>query len=430
MNTTKLMNKNFSLVALCNALALLGNMTLSFALAYYVRDMTGSETMFGIALATPYLSLVIMAPISGIIADRIKKQKIMFWLDISVFASIVLYLVIEGIFTATLPIIFVKLLVINAAEGGYLTVTGSAVPLIVPTEKLALGNAIMGMVQALVGALGQALGAVLYGSFGLMPILIAFAVVYGVLAVLDLFIRVPYKKQASKANIAKTVKADMTQAFRFMVKDKPIFLRFAGIIFVFTGTVICLFLVGTPILITSVLQMDLGLVGISQIFMGMGALGGGIVAGVLGSKLTIQKAPLLLMIISVLPLPIGLAILFGIPTFAVFVIITAASALIMFVNTLFAITAMTFLQQETPMEVLGKVMSLISILPLLAQAIGQFVFGMLFDIFATSTWIVIFIAVGLSVMATIYSHTLLKKGKMHSMRGGNMGENAKAVVLQ
>jgi len=110
MNTTKLMNKNFSLVALCNALALLGNMTLSFALAYYVRDMTGSETMFGIALATPYLSLVIMAPISGIIADRIKKQKIMFWLDISVFASIVLYLVIEGIFTATLPIIFVKLL--------------------------------------------------------------------------------------------------------------------------------------------------------------------------------------------------------------------------------------------------------------------------------------------------------------------------------
>jgi len=97
---------------------------------------------------------------------------------------------------------------------------------------------------------------------------------------------------------------------------------------------------------------------------------------------------------------------------------------------LFAITAMTFLQQETPVEVLGKVMSLISILPLLAQAIGQFVFGILFDVFATSTWIVIFIATTLSIIATIYSCTLFKDGKVRSIRRENMSGNARAVVLQ
>ena len=409
MNTTKLMNKNFSLVVLCNAFALLGNMTLSFALAYYVRDITGSETMFGIALAAPYLSLVLMAPISGIMADRIKKQRMMFWLDVSVFASIVFYLMIDGMFTTVLPIIFVKLLVINAAEGGYLTVTGSAVPLIVPANKLASGNAIMGMVQALVGALGQALAAVLYGSFGLTPILFVFVVVYGILAVMDLFIRVPHKKQESRANIAQTVKADISQALGFMTNEKPIFLKIAGIIFVLTGSVTCLLLVGTPILVTSTLGLNLGLVGISQIFMAVGALAGGIAAGVFGSRLSIEKTPLFTILLSGSPLPIGLAILINLPVFATFIIITVISTLIMFISTLFMITAMTYLQQETPVELLGKVMSLISILPLLAQAVGQFVFGILFEIFAATSWIVIFIAVLISAMAAIYSCSIFKK---------------------
>jgi len=81
-NSNKLWNKNFSLVVTCQAIVLFCNMTLSFALAYYVLDITESSAIFGMALGLPYISLLVMSPIGGIIADRLRKQRIMYWLDV------------------------------------------------------------------------------------------------------------------------------------------------------------------------------------------------------------------------------------------------------------------------------------------------------------------------------------------------------------
>ena len=64
---------------------------------------------------------------------------------------------------------------------------------------------------------------------------------------------------------------------------------------------------------------------------------------------------------------------------------------------------MTFVQTETPPELLGKVLSLFSMLPFLAQAVGQFGFGVLFEVFASSPWIAVFTAVAMSMMITAYS---------------------------
>ncbi|MCL2840073.1 MAG: MFS transporter [Defluviitaleaceae bacterium] len=399
--TTKLWNKNFSLVAICNAIALLGNMTLSFALAYYVRDVTGSEAMFGLALSAPYIALLIMSPIGGIIADRVRKQRILFWVDVSILIIIVLYLAIDGMLNASLFIIFVKMLAINAAQGVYMSAVNSAIPLIVPTEKLESGNAIMGMVNALISAVGMALAAVLYDHFGLTPILIIFAAVFAAIAILDLFIRVPYEPQKSETNIVKMIKKDMSQALKFIIKDKPFLAGISVILFVFSATVISLLLIGVPILVTDTLGMDLSLVGISQIFIALGGLLGGIVSGTVGARLSIKKSPIMLATLSFLPVPMGLAVLFNMPTMTAFVIITIVCTLIMFVNTMFIITAITFVQKETPPDLLGKVLSLLTMLPFLAQATGQFAFGVLFE--QLTPWIVIFIAVVISAVATVFS---------------------------
>ena len=411
---TKLWNKNFSLVTLCFTIAMLGNMTLSFALAYYVRDITGSEAMFGLALSAPYISLLIMSPIGGIMADRLKKQKIMFWIDVSVVIFILLFMVAEGLFAAVLPIVFVKLLALNAVQGAYISTINAAVPLIVPTEKLASGNAIIGMVNALVGGAGQALAAIMYSNLGLYAMLVPFVILYGLTAIADLFIRVPYTKPEAESNIAKMIKTDIAQAVRFVVKDKPILAKMSAIAFVTFATVVSMLMVATPVLVTETLGMNLSFVGISQVFMAVGGLAGGITASIAGERLNVRKMPHIVLVLSIAPIPMGLVILFNAPIIMAFVTITAVCTVVMFTLTLLVVTAITYVQTETPSELMGKVLSLFSMLPFLAQAVGQFCFGVLFEIFTSSPWVVVFVAVFLSMSITVYSFKHLRNSPIQS----------------
>jgi MFS family permease len=406
--STRLWNKNFSLVTLCFTIAMLGNMTLSFALAYYVRDITGSEAMFGLALSAPYISLLIMSPIGGIMADRLKKQRIMFWIDVSVTVIIVLFLVAKGLFTAVLPIVFIKLLALNAVQGAYMSTVNAAVPLVVPTEKLTNGNAIIGMVNALAGGAGQALAAVLYSNMGLNAILIPFVALYALTSIMDLFIRVPYTKPEAENSVVSMIKGDITQAVRFISKDKPILIKLSAIAFVVFASVASMLMIAMPVLVTESLNMDLSFVGISQLLMTVGGLAGGIFASVLGGWLSVRKLPPLMIVLSIAPIPMGLVILLNAPTMIAFVTFTVVSAIVMFTLTLVVVTAITYVQMETPPELLGKVLSLFSMLPFLAQAVGQFGFGVLFEIFAAIPWVPVLVAAGISALITLYSFSHLR----------------------
>ena len=50
-------------------------------------------------------------------------------------------------------------------------------------------------------------------------------------------------------------------------------------------------IIAVPVLVTESLNMDLSFVGISQVFMAVGGLLGGITASILGARLNIEKLP-------------------------------------------------------------------------------------------------------------------------------------------
>jgi len=130
--TVSLWSRDFSLLVLGQIVSLFGNMILSFALPIYVLDISGSAALFGIVSGVPFISLLLMTPIGGIIADRFRKQRVMFWLDASTTALIVLYLIASGLTTSLFPIIIVKLLALNAIQGVYIPAVQSSVPSLMP----------------------------------------------------------------------------------------------------------------------------------------------------------------------------------------------------------------------------------------------------------------------------------------------------------
>ena len=131
-------------------------------------------------------------------------------------------------------------------------------------------------------------------------------------------------------------------------------------------------------------------VGINQSLMMTGGVLGSIVAGALGAKLTINKSPLVIITSGLSLLPIGLVFIFTTPAFPAYLIITAVSALALGILNIAGIQVMTFIQGEVPTELLGKVMSILVILPFIANSLGSLMYGVLFERFETLPWIIVF----------------------------------------
>jgi MFS family permease len=385
-----LWNRDFSLLIFGQIISLFGNMILSFALPIYVLDISGSAALFGIVSGVPFISLLIMTPIGGIIADRFKKQRVMFWLDASTTLIIVLYLVANSFTESVIPIIIVKLLALNAIQGMYIPAVQASVPVLVPTDKLTSGNASVGVVNSLSSMIGLAVAGVMYARFGLVPILTVSAICFALTAFMDLLIRIPFVKQDSSGGVMHIVKSDIALSFRFISKEKPIIAKSVIFIFFLILLLTSILMIGVPVIIKEHLHIGMEYVGISQSIMMVGGLAGGVIAGALGSKLTMKNSLLILALGCIFIILIGIILIVEFPVFTAYIILTAASALLFLTIQLFNIAAITFIQTETPMELIGKVMSLVMILPFLAQGIGHIFYGALFEQLENTPWIIAF----------------------------------------
>jgi len=409
----KLWNRDFSLLVFGQMVSIFGNMILSFALPLYILSISGSPTLFGLVLALPFVSLIITSPIGGLIADRFRKQRIMFWLDAATTVIIVLYMVFSGLFLEVVPLVIVKLMALNAIQGLYMPAVQSSVPVLVPMDKMVSANSVVAMINTTSSMAGTAIAGVLLARFGLFPILAVSAVCFAITAVMDLLIRIPYQPQESSGSMREIVKGDLRMAFRFIVKEKPTIAKGALLAFFLNVTIGPLLLVGIPVLVTQILGMGMDMVGLSQSVMMAGGVVGGILAGMLGARLSIQKAYLLLAIGGMTLLPMGLAFLFDLPNAVIYIVITLASALTMLVLQMSTILLISYIQLETPTELVGKVMSLLVILPFIANALGQLVYGVFFERFEDTPWLVIFATVLAGGAIALYARKHFGRGHSH-----------------
>jgi len=400
--TSKLWNRDFTLLIIGQIISIFGNMVLSFALPLYILYISGSASLFGLVLGLTNIPLLIMSPIGGMIADRFKKQRVMFWLDATTTMLILAYIAASGFVTAILPIVIVKLMALNAIQGVYMPAVSSSVPLLATGEKLVPANAVVNLINSLSGMAGMAIAGILFAEFGLFPILAVSAVCFAITAVMDLFIRVPFKPQDSSGGIIKIVKGDMRQSAQFMMK-KTIILKCAAIAFLISVTLMSMIMVGIPVFVTQYLDMGMEFVGVSQSVMMAGGIVGGIVTGMLGSKLKISNTYLPIMISGLAMLPIGLAFLLNLPSFVIYVVLTAACALALAALTVANIQVVSLIQKETPTELTGKVMSIVVMLPFLANALGQFVYGFIFEYFTTVPYLIVFVTVAMVVVIAMFT---------------------------
>ncbi|MDD6989320.1 MFS transporter [Ruminococcus sp.] len=375
-------SKDFRLVIVGQIISLFGNAAIRFALPLYLLNITGSSALYGTVTACAFIPTILLSPIGGIIADRVNKRNIMVVLDFFTAAIVIVFsLLMESMNIVIL--LTIALMLLYGIAGAYQPSVQASIPALVSEENYMAANSVINAVSSLANLLGPVLGGILYSVYGLKPVLFVCIVCFLISAVMEIFIKIPFEKQASSGSILNIVKKDFAESIRFIYKEKPIIGKGLLIVCAINLFMSSMIIVGLPYLVTEVLNFDSvwanQLCGFAQGALAVGGLAGGVCAGFLGKKLKIQKAGNLLAVCALTVFPMGISLMLFSFAELNYIVITVCCMIIMVFSTIFTIQMMSFVQTETPKNLIGKVYSVILTVCMCAQPVGSALYGFLFE---------------------------------------------------
>lgn len=401
----KWLTRNFVLLLLGQIFSLLGNGALRFALSMYVLEKTGSAAVFGTLLAVSMVPTVLLTPFGGVLADRVNRRRVMVGLDLTSGTAVLLaaaaFADCRGI--AVTAALLMVLSVLGAFES---PTVQACVPQMLSGENVLRGNAAVNQAAALSGLVTPFLGSLLYTAFGVRPVLAGAGACFLLTALLERFIRLP-DLPARRQRLGEILREDLIGSARFLSGERPEVLRlllFAAFLNLFsTGAAI----VGLPYLIRRELGLSAQLYGAAESAMGLAAALGGAAAGLLAAKLPFRRLYWLAAGMGVCMLVGGGGMLLPAGAIGKYGVLTLAFCGGQAAACIFSIFALTAIQQKTPEDMTGKIMSYTMTISMCAQPLGQLIYGFWFD--WSAGWIVL-LATGLIVLtAGLSSRRLFAK---------------------
>ncbi len=407
----KLFRRDFSMVVIGQIISLFGNAILRFAMPLYLLRETNSPSVFGAVTACSFIPMVIFSLFGGVIADRRNKRNIMVVLDFSAAAVILIFsLALNKI--SLVPLMIAVLMILYGISGIYQPAVQASIPLLTKHETLMRGNAVINTVSTLAGLLGPVIGGVLFGAFGIMPILFTSVICFIFSAVMEIFIHIPFEKNTDGKSIFQSVSSDLSESIKFFKDEKPIFLSVLFILALFNLILSAAMVVGIPVIVVQILKMSDTALGITQGAMGLGGLAGGIIAGAAAEKIRLKNGYVILIICSMAAFFMGISVFEQVPENVGYIIVTASSFAAMCASSMFSVSMLTAVQQQTPPHLLGKIMAVIIAVSSCSHPIGQAVYGVLFDVFSNKPYAVM---IGTAVLA--FGVSLYSKGIFAALEG-------------
>lgn len=407
-----LLNRSFVSVIFVQIASLFGDAVLRFALPLYVLNLTGSAALMGIVSACAWIPYIVLTPIGGVAADRLHKRRIMAVLDVVMALTCGAYLLLEG----TIDLIGLSicaLIILYAAQSVYQPTVQAAVPFLVPRESVVRATAIVSQISALSGLVGPVIGGLLFGLFGIEPVVTVAGIAFALSAVLIVaFVRIPHVKHENtgQGGIVRIVAGDIKESFAFLRHENPVILKVILLVAGINLTLTAFILIGAPVVVTQILGLPNQYMGFAEGALALGGLTGGILVGVLANRLHLRRASGLLMAAAAALLPMILVLGVPLDTMVAYALVVASLFVTMACATMFSIQAISFVQLETPGHLVGKVIALAMSLANCAQPVGQLVYGGLFDALRSNLVPVVVGTVAIAFVISLITSRVLKKG--------------------
>lgn len=405
---SRLLTPGFRAIVVAQVFSLLGIEILQFVLPLHLLNLTGSGTLYGGVVAAGFVPYIALSPMGGVIADRTRKRGVMAALD-AVFALIMLgYLACSGSQHLVGITVFV-LMVAFAAQAIYHPCVQSALPLVVPTERIPQATAVANQVSMITGIGGPVIGGMVFGFFGLAPIVVVAAVSFAVSSALVLaFVRIPYEPPVRTEGVLRTAAGDIRDALHFL-RMRPVLWQIiaaATLINLFGSSFIN---IGTPYIVTESLGLSNQLMGIAQGALAVGGLLGGALVVFMPERFTVKATPRLVGLAAAGIGAVAAVLLVAGEPYVAFAGMLASYLWVMVCCMAGSILMTSYLQMETPDELTGKVMGLAMMFGNLATPAGQIAYGAAFDL--ASPWFVAALAAVATALVAVPMSRSFRRGE-------------------
>lgn len=376
----RLFTPGFRAIVAAQTFSLLGMEILQFVLPLHLLNVTGSGTLYGGVLAAGFVPYVALSPVGGVLADRTRKRGVMVACDAALALAMALYLAVTLASPAqVVPVTVLVLMAAFAAQALYHPCVQSAVPLVVAPERITQATAVANQVSMVTGIAGPVVGGLVFGFFGLGPIVAVSVAAFALSAALvALLVRVPYEPPARTAGALATAAADIREALVFL-RNRPVLwqtIAAAMLVNLFGSSFIN---VGTPYVVTESLGLPNQLMGVAQGALAVGGLAGGLVVALAPARFGIGSVPRLLAASVAGIALMALALALGAGARLAFAAVVAGNMWVMACCMALSIAATSYLQRETPATLTGKVMALTMTAANLATPAGQIAYGVALD---------------------------------------------------
>lgn len=163
----------FIIVALGQAVSMLGSHGVQFALIWWLAEKTSSPFMLGISGLVAYLPMSLFSPIAGIAADRYNRKFISIFSDMSMGITALIYAVMLYFFDLPVWTVCIMLCVRGIGSTFQQPAIQSIIPQLVPKDQLIKTNGGMQLLSSGSFLIGPVIGAVLYSLFPMSIVLVS-----------------------------------------------------------------------------------------------------------------------------------------------------------------------------------------------------------------------------------------------------------------
>jgi MFS family permease len=214
-------NRSFRQLWLGQVVSQMGDWFNTIALYTIILKLTGSGRDVGLLLVARFLPSFLFGPISGVIADRFSRRRIMIVSDLLRAAVVLGFLFVRR--PDQLWIIYVLTVFQLGLSTFFEPAKTAAIPSIVEDRELVAANAITSVTWSVMLTLGAAIGGLITGWFGTNVAFILDAATYLLSAALITAIRVPKRKKRERQKLALGRLLGITETIDGIryVKDRP-----------------------------------------------------------------------------------------------------------------------------------------------------------------------------------------------------------------
>jgi len=214
-------NRSFRQLWLGQVVSQMGDWFDTIALYTIILKLTGSGRDVGLLLVARFVPSFFFGPISGVIADRFSRQRIM------IVSDILRAFVVLGFLFVRRPDQLWIIYVLTVFQLGLSTffepAKTAAIPSIVEDRELVAANAISSVTWSAMLTFGAAIGGFITGLFGTDVAFIADAATYLLSAALIASIRVPKRKKRERQKVSLSRLLGIRETIEGIkyVKDRP-----------------------------------------------------------------------------------------------------------------------------------------------------------------------------------------------------------------